>query len=246
MAKVLIFDTETTDKDEPELIEAAWLQVQCVNDLAGKSDQIPAPFWLDESFVRRYRASKAITYGAMAVHHILPSELEDCEPSSSFSLPEDTDYIVGHNIDFDWRVAGEPPIKRICTDAMARYVWQDADSYSQSALLYMTCGATPKVRYWLKDAHSALADVENCARLLEQILVAKPEIETWASLHVYSEACRIPRVMPFGKARGELLTDLVGSDFGYCQWLLDQDWIDPYLRAGINQALNPPNDDAPF
>ena len=243
MANVLIFDTETTDKDEPELIEAAWVRVESVVDLAGTSDRIPEPFGLDGEFVQRYKPTKRINYGAMAVHNILPEELYDCDPSDSFSLSPDTDYIIGHNIDFDWRVAGEPPIKRICTDAMARYIWQDADSYSQSALLYMLAGATDDTRRMLRDAHSALADVYNNARLVAFILAERPEIRTWSELYAYSETCRIPRGMPFGKAKGDLLTDLPSLDFGYCQWLLRQDWLDPYLRQGVELALNPPQDE---
>lgn len=255
MANVLIFDTETTDKDEPELIEAAWVRVESVVDLAGESDQVPQPLDFDNEFVQRYKPTKRINFGAMAVHNILPFELDDCDPSDSFSLPDYTDYIIGHNVDFDWRVAGEPPIKRICTDAMARYIWQDADSYSQSALLYMLCGATQETRKMLKDAHSALADVYNNATLLDFILTEGPEITTWLALHAYSEACRIPRVMPFGKAKGALLKELPSVDFGYCQWLLNQDWLDPYLRQGIELALNPAEgnaqttstgDDVPF
>ncbi len=243
MANVLIFDTETTDKDEPELIEAAWVRIKHDVDLVGESDRIVQTLPIAESFVERYKPTKRINYGAMAVHHILPIQLENCEPSDSFSLPADVDYIVGHSIDFDWNVIGRPDVKRICTYAMAGWIWEDADSYSQSALLYMLCGATTATRLMLKDAHSALADVRNNARLVEHILLAKPDIATWSELYGYSDACRIPRVMPFGKLKGELLTELPSVDFGYCQWLLNQDWLDPYLRQGVELALNPPDEE---
>ena len=247
---VLIFDTETTDKDEGrEIIEAAWIRPAAIGDLAGPSDMIPRPFLAHpvEHFERRYQPKKPISFGAMAVHHILPSELEGCWPSEVFSLPEGVEYLIGHNITFDYEAIGKPPgIKLICTDAMARYIWQDADSYSQSALLYMLLGATPETRQRLQGAHSALTDVMNNMLLLEQILLASPvAVATWSELYHYSEQCRIPRVLPFGKHKGMPLDELVDYDPGYVDWCLRQDWLDEYLRKGLLLALNPPAAPAP-
>lgn len=241
----IFFDTETTDKDDDrEIIEAAWIRPIDVGDLAGPSDQIPRPLLPEIEapndglmFEQRYKPTRPIGLGAMAVHHILPSELEDCPPSSQFALPADVEYIVGHNVDFDWQAAGRPDVKRICTDAMARYVWPDADSYSQSALLYMLLGATSETRARLRNAHSALTDAENCAVLLEYILDARPEITTWSQLYAYSEQCRIPRVCPIGKHKGMPLDELVDYDPNYVDWMLRQDWLDAYLRKGLEQAI---------
>jgi len=49
-------------------------------------------------------------------------------------------------------------------------------------------------------------------------------------LYRESELARIPKVMPFGKHKGQLLTD-VPSD--YRDWLLNQADIDPYLRKAL-------------
>lgn len=234
---VIIFDTEATDKDEPELIEAAWLRFDPVQDLAGESDQIPRPLDADDEFSQRYRPTNRISYGAMAVHHILPGELIQCPPSESFQLPDDVEYMVGHSIDFDWGVVGSPAsVKRICTYAMAQWVWQEADSYSQSALIYLTQGASMKTRDQLRGAHSALADVQNNRRLLEAILWEKPHLDTWSKLYAFSEHCRIPRLIPIGKLKGTILRDAWAIDYGYCNWLLDQHWLDPYLREGLTLA----------
>lgn len=247
MSPAIFFDTETTDKDdEREIIEAAWLRPAGVADLAGPSEGIPRPLIerIADRFEQRYKPSRRIGLGAMAVHHILPSELEDCPPSSQFVLPADVEYIVGHNVDFDWQAAGRPDVKRICTDAMARYVWPDADSYSQSALLYYVLGPKPSTRRLLKDAHSALADVTNNVLLLEKILDERPEIETWSQLYAYSEACRIPRVMPIGEkqgVKGMTLDEAVDYDPGFCEWCLRQAFIDEYLKTGLRQAFERAN-----
>lgn len=238
----LIFDTETTSRDEGrEIIEAAYIVCPKVNDLAGESDRIHRPLIGPfDRFEQRYRPETPTTFGALAVHNILPSELEDCLPSSTFALPAGVEYIIGHSIDFDWEAAGKPDVKRICTLAMAQWTWPDADSYSQSALLYMLLGPTPETRELLRGAHGAMTDVLNNARLLEHILSAKPEIETWSALWEYSEACRIPRTMPLGEkqgVKGMTLDEAVEADGGFVDWCLRQDWIDDYLRRGLNEAI---------
>jgi len=228
----LIFDTETTSANEDrEIIEAGFLQLRSEKDLAGISDRISIDI-VSEPFEQRYKPSKPSTFGAMAVHHILPEELEECSPSSSFKLP-DCDYIIGHSIDFDWEVAGSPDVKRICTYAMAQHVWQEADSYSQTALLYMALGPSTALREMLRDAHNALQDCYLTRMLLNEILRKKLDITTWSELWQFSEDSRIPLRMPITQARGELLTDI---DDGLLQWCLDQYWLPgehPYLHQGL-------------
>lgn len=40
----------------------------------------------------------------------MPSDLEGCDPSSDCRLP-DCKFIVGHNVDFDWKALGSPEVK---------------------------------------------------------------------------------------------------------------------------------------
>jgi len=216
MPKIIIFDTEATDIKEPVLIEAAWLEVTGIQ-----------PLVIGEQFVQRYNPGKAISLGALATHHILDEELTDCPPASSFQLPSDTEYLIGHNIDFDWQVLGKPNIKRICTLALARSVWPALDSHNQSALLYYL--DRKNAREQLRNAHSALADVGICAKILEAICV-QLNITTAESLWMASEKARMPTHMPFGKHKGVALNE-VPSD--YKSWLLGQPDIDPYLRKAL-------------
>ena len=232
---VYIFDTEATDRKNGEIIEAAWLAIQPAQDLLGTTpDTIPWPMYF-KPWSQRYKPATPSTYGAMAVHHILPHELEDCPPSSSFALPADTAYLIGHSIDFDWEAAGSPSnVKRICTHAMAQHVWPEATGYSQSALIYMLLGPTDRTREFLKDAHSALADVMLNAKLLAKILDAKPDIRTWSALWAFSEECRIPRTCPMKKYEGVPLEHL---DDGFVRWCLNQDWLDKYFRIGLERVM---------
>lgn len=230
-----IFDTERTDRDNGEIIEAAWLQMPVCKDLAGATDYISANLHPALVFSQRYKPSKSISFGSMAVHHILPSELELCPPSAGFALPDDCAYLIGHSIDFDWQAAGAPAnVKRIDTHAIAQWLWPDTSGHSQTALLYMLLGATPVTRQQLRGAHGALVDAWNSHALLMRILQLKPEITTWSQLWEFSEQCRVPMYCPFKNREGVKLVDL---DDSYIDWCLNQHWIDPYLRKGLEQIV---------
>ena len=221
MSKSIIFDTEATGIKEPVLIEAAWLELASIE-----------PFIVTNPFVQRYNPGKPITLGALATHHIMDEELVDCPSASSFRLPDDVRYIIGHNVDFDWEVIGKPEIKRICTLALARKLWPDLDSHTQSALLYYL--ERNSAREQLRNAHSALTDVGICAVILDHIC-QQLNVKTVEDLYTESEKARIPTTMPFGKHKGMLLND-IPSD--YRQWLLGQGDIDSYLRKALEAELD--------
>ena len=70
----------------------------------------------------------------------MDEELVDCPPASNFRLPKDLQYLIGHNIDFDWQAVGQPDVKRICTLALARKVWPEADAFEERAAIREYCG----------------------------------------------------------------------------------------------------------
>jgi exodeoxyribonuclease X len=194
----------------------AWLELASID-----------PFTVTNPFVQRYNPGKPITLGALATHHIMDEELVDCPSASSFKLPDDVSYIIGHNVDFDWEVIGKPEIKRICTLALARKIWPDLDSHTQSALLYYL--ERNSAREQLRNAHSALTDVGICAVILDHIC-QQLGVKTTEDLYAESEKARIPTTMPFGKHKGLMLADLPSD---YKQWLLGQGDIDSYLRKAL-------------
>ena len=216
MPKTIIFDTEATDKNNPIIIEAAWLEVTDFD-----------PVTTGESWVQRYNPGRPISLGALATHHIMDEELVNCPPSSSFRLPDDCEYMIGHNVDFDWSAIGSPDVKRVCTLALSRKLWPDLDSHNQSALLYYL--ERESARELLKNAHSAASDVMICSLIVSHICRVLG-VKTVEGLWNESEKARTPTMMPFGKHKGLLLTD-VPSD--YRHWLLNQADIDPYLRKAL-------------
>ena len=216
MSQAIIFDVEATDKNDAVIIEAASLDVTSLS-----------PFDVGNPWVQRYNPGKPISLGALATHHILDEELVSCPPSTSFKLPAGTKYLIGHNIDFDWVAIGSPEVKRICTLALARSLWPDLDSHTQSALLYYFERDT--ARDQLRNAHSALADVWICSKIVGKI-IEKLHPVSLDALWEMSEKARIPTIMPFGKHKGEAI-NLVPSD--YKQWMLRQDNVSPYLRKAL-------------
>ena len=220
MPNAIIFDIEATDKDNPVLVEAAWVALDSIS-----------PFTLGAEFHQRYNPGKPISLGALATHHILDEELVDCPPASSFKLPTDATYLIGHNIDFDWGAIGQPDIKRVCTLALSRKAWPTLDSHSQSALLYYL--DRTHARDILRNAHSAQADIHICATILDH-LCRELKITSLEALWQTSENARLPTHMTFGKHKGTPLAE-VPKD--YVRWLLDQPNVDPYVKqafAGMN------------
>jgi exodeoxyribonuclease X len=216
MTKAIIFDTETTGKNEAKMIEAAWIQLDSIN-----------PFATSSSFNQRYNPGKPIEFGALATHHILDEELIDCPSPESFELPQGLEYLIGHNVDYDWNIIGQPNIKRICTLALSRKAWPTLDSHTQSALFYFLSRINAKEV--LKNAHSALADVKICAVILENTCKTL-NISTMESLYIASEAARIPSHMTFGKHKGLPIADIPRD---YKTWLLNQDNVDAYLKKAL-------------
>jgi len=221
MPKAIIFDTETTGLDSPEVIEAAWLELRSLSPLS-----------LGESFEQRYKPGKPISLAALATHHILDEELIHCPPSDSFKLPKDIEYLIGHHVDFDWAVIGSPDLKRICTLNLARSVWPELESHSQGAILYFLDRQNAKER--LRNAHSAGADIRICATILEHICKAR-HIDSLEVLWQKSEDARIPTHMPFGKHKGMPIAEVPRD---YARWLLDQPNVDPFVRRAFLKLAN--------
>lgn len=226
--QAIILDTEThTLNGQP--IEIAYAPV----------DVFDHKISVDKSrlFDQLYSCDEAISYAAMAVHHILESDIQGQPHYSTFSLPSETVYMIGHNIDYDIRAIQKcgvdtSHIKAICTLALARRVWPDAEAHNISALIYMITKGSEKAREMIKKAHRADMDIILTANILMHI-VHQLKISSIEELYIASEDARIPRTLNFGKHRGTAIQDLPSD---YVQWLLRQDELDPYLRKALENT----------
>ena len=219
---VLIIDTETTGLTEPRPVEVAWLNLKDITSLK-----------IVQEFEQKYNPEKPIEFGAMSTHYILDEDVADKPSYKTFEIPDETEYIIGHNIDYDWEVVNKPDVKRIDTLALSRRIWKDAGSHSLSALIYMLAKDKRKVRDRLKFAHSAMTDVKMCWFLLNKIL-KEIDVKSWDDLWSISEEYRIPETMPFGKHKGTLISELPPD---YIQWAIaNLKDIDPYLMKALLSA----------
>jgi len=219
--KAYIIDTETTNaEDTAEIIEAAWI------------DQDSG-----EEYCERFLPAGPISFGAMATHHIMLQDLEACRASSEFSMPP-ADYIIGHNVDFDWRVMGNPNAKRICTLALCRYLWPELDSHKQGAMMYFLFGADAQEQ--VKLAHCALDDVRMCQQILHacvgELIQRGICCDTWEDIWQASEIARKPTVMSFGKWKGTAVKDVPRD---YMRWYLGQTETDEYMRKAFLEVMQP-------
>lgn len=226
--QAIILDTEThTLNGQP--IEIAYAPIEIIN---GKLS-------LDKSqvFDQLYTVDEPISFAAMAVHHILESDLVGQPHYTTFRLPDETQYIIGHNIDYDIRAIEKcgvnvSNLKAICTLALARLVWPDAEAHNISALIYMISKGSEKAREMIKKAHRADMDIILTANILMHV-VHHLKINSMEQLFIASEDARIPRVINFGKHRGTAIAELPAD---YIQWLMRQDELDPYLRKALENA----------
>lgn len=225
----IIFDTETTDKNNPEIIEASWMRAEfaCAPD-----DPDFPKLQFDDPTTKRFKPVGKISMGAMATHHIQDEDLALCPPASSFQLPDGVIYLIGHNVDFDWAAAGSPEgVKRIDTLCLARKLWPECDSHTLGALTYYLFRSTARAA--LQNAHSAETDVLLTGNLLTAIVEkANFTIQSFESLWELSESARIPEIMPFGKHKGEKIANVPPD---YKRWLLSQSDVDPYLVKALQQ-----------
>lgn len=216
MIKIHVIDTETTGLVEPiQPTEVAYIEIAFPSlEILGRFDNF-------------YKPTKPIEYGAKATAHILGSDLVNCAEVNSPVFDEEVrvireaDYIIGHNCDYDWKVLGSPDVKRIDTKALASKLVKNIDSYSQSALLYYFFGDS--AREMVRNAHNALCDVENCLKLLEKLLEEYEKqydepLNTIEDLWEFSEYCRIPEKMTFGKHKGKTYTEVCKEDYSYFLW----------------------------
>jgi exodeoxyribonuclease X len=230
---IILFDVETTGAGEgAEIIEAA------VAEVTMPAGETPYLIALGDVRVQRYKPTKPIDLGALAAHHILEAELTNEPPASTFALPAETKLMIGHNIDFDWKMAGSPPIHRVCTLALARSVWPTLDTYSQGALLYHLL-PHHVAREKLVTAHNAETDVRNLFLVLSAICaVLQPK--SWRELYRFGEEARIPKFITFGKHKpkpGEAPKPFTELPRSYREWLLKEPEMDPYVKVAVRRSF---------
>ncbi|MDC4480797.1 3'-5' exonuclease [Acinetobacter baumannii] len=226
----IIFDTET-NRLHGLPIQISY--VPCSNEHGVINTQ-------NEAFFNQFFSiDEPICYGSMAIHHIVESDLVNKPSYKTFRLPESVEYVIGHNVEYDieaLRRCGMPVdhLKPICTMALSKKVFPDAQSYKLGALIYMLSAHQTTTRKILKNAHDALVDVQLTADLLKA-LQQRLKAADFEYLHQMTVQACIPTVLSFGKYKGTPINDV---DISYVLWLLKQDNIDKYLKIALQNRLD--------
>lgn len=185
-----------------------------------------------EVFDEYFSCPEPIALGALATHHILEADIAEKPSFDTFKMPQDVQYLIGHNIDYDitaiQKCQPDFTVKGICTLALCRMVWPELP-HTLSAMYYHVMDDLELARKHLRHAHNAKADIYFTGVILKT-LVEQLGIKDMNSLFIMSETARIPKYITFGKHKGTAIKDL---DSGYVSWLLKQPDLDPYLRKAL-------------
>ena len=185
-----------------------------------------------EVFDEYFSCPEPIALGALATHHILETDIAEKPSFDTFKMPQDVQYLIGHNIDYDIKAIQkcQPDftVKGICTLALCRMVWPELP-HTLSAMYYHVMDDLELARKHLRHAHNAKADIYFTGVILKT-LVEQLGIKDMNSLFIMSETARIPKYITFGKHKGTAIKDL---DSGYVSWLLKQPDLDPYPRKAL-------------
>lgn len=128
-----IVDTETTGiTSNDQVIELAYFKIAPEGNSHRQEESInpldDLESWMLFSSNTIYgnylfKPSVPIHPKAQEVHGLTYRDLLKYPPSSTLRLPEDLSVMIGHNINFDWRMLGKPECSLICTMQLAKKAW---------------------------------------------------------------------------------------------------------------------------
>jgi len=145
---------------------------------------------LAKGTVNRYRPTMDIDRRATEVHGIMFKDLLGCPKSEDLKLPENTRFIVGHNIQYDYRCLGKPEdIRRFCTLTLARKLDKKFGigfpNHKLDTLILYFYGEM--ARDLIENSHQALTDTVKVILLLAKLLQYIPNVKTFEELYEFQE-----------------------------------------------------------
>lgn len=221
LTTALIIDTETDQGSDPRPI-----QVATINVATGFE-------WM-----KYFNSGRTISPIVIKVHGITDEDVAECErfDLEQFELPE---YLIGHNVRFDWRVIGKPSAKLICTVRLARAAFPEWRYYGQSKCIEQLLGVDAASTMTIA-AHDALGDARMCYLLYkaccERLQIAPTD---FAAAHTISNTASPVGKMPFGKHKGKLIKDVPMS---YVKWMLGNIHnMQPSLHSALTKRVEEQN-----
>jgi exodeoxyribonuclease X len=260
--KYLILDTETTGLHAPQACEIAYFPVSDSFSIFksnlksafdfnfGLKDDFTFETHFDFIFNSRFKPNKKIDPQAAKVTGITDEHVKDCPSIDTFSLPEETICIIGHNITYDHKVlsykdlANPVNVKLICTKELSQLAFQGLN-IENNKLTTLFQHFYPEHTDILENAHGAYQDCLMVYMLLYQILERLPKVDSWEKLislcsqgkKTYEQLSELNNVMetiPFGKHKGKKFSEIPKN---YLEWLLKQGGHSPSLENAIKLQL---------
>ncbi len=205
---IYVLDTETTGvtnhkiHGHPQVIELALIKlsekITPIKETIEKAKDSISFLNMIESLATsgkatRYKPSMQIHRKAVEVHGIKMLKLLKEPKSETLELPKDVKYLVGHNIQYDYRCLGKPEgIKLICTLSLARQIDKKFGigfkNHKQDDLLLYFYGED--VRELVTGHHAALYDCVKCLLLLVKLLEYIPNISTYEELYMFQQTLK--------------------------------------------------------
>jgi len=198
----------------------------------------------EETKVEYFKPPIPVSVKSMSITHITNKMLEDKEVFAESQMKKDlekllsTKVLVAHNAKFDRAMLEAEGLivqKYICTLRVARYL--DTDSVIPEYNLQF-------LRYYLDlevsgDAHDAAGDVNVLFALFHRLLskIKETEKSDEAAVQKMIDISSTPSLFikfNFGKHKDKKIEEVLKSDRGYLEWLLnqkltsgeeDEDWI---------------------
>ncbi|HNC01571.1 MAG TPA: hypothetical protein PLS71_25240 [Leptospiraceae bacterium] len=199
MQKILVLDTETTGirnhpiHKRPEVIELSYMDISGELDefrvLAEMPKEVVVETTINTSnkctITERFKPSMAIEDDAFRIHKINMKMLQGCRSSEEAKIPEDIDYILGHNIQYDHRCLGKPDVRLLCTQKFAKIVSKNGlttfEDHKLSTILshfYKDHEATI-----LNPVHTSAGDVVKTILVFVALLKYFPGLKSWDELY---------------------------------------------------------------
>lgn len=240
-----VFDTETTHKD--------YLKAELIEFACGSHDGSRWAIEVDELF----KPTLPIPPAASAVNHITNKHVLNKANFADWSSDIDAllnarKICVAHNIFYDAQVLSAYGVQvnnQVCTMRMAKKLFNEDETIEAVNLSYLRYALDLDIPDTVS-VHRARGDVYVTGVLFETLLkmaVKKGYVQEGSNLvedliH-WVQSPIISTIMPFGKHKGQKLTEIPLS---YWSWALanmealkeDSQGYDPDFAASVQQALN--------
>lgn len=205
--KVLICDTETTGLTNhstyghPQIVELSTIKfdlhydLQTLPHLLNKED-IKDHFdryYSESMFNQLFKPSMPIHPEASKIHGKTLRDLINSPRSETAKLPSDAKYLIGHNIQYDYRCLGKPEgylliDTLVICKLIRKYTSHDLKAETNK-LDDLLIALNPKQyqQFTNEGFHRSLDDCFKCLLIIEIIIKLMPNVKHWDDLYTLQE-----------------------------------------------------------